>query len=445
MALVAPIRIRVQTKPKLRLRVIPRLIPLNATVEVGTTTTLPPGSPANVTNSGTDSAVILNFALPQGPQGTAGTNGTNGSNGLPGVVQSVVAGSGISVNSADPANPVVTATAGALEATIHAATSKATPVDADEFALVDSAASFGLKKLTWANLKATAKTYFDTLYQPLLATLTSWGAITRASGFDTFAATPSSANLRALLTDEVGTGAAYFVGGALGTPASGTATNLTGLPISGITGFATNMATWLAGGTSAQLAATMTDETGSGALVFATSPTLVTPILGTPTSGTLTNCTGLPVAGITSSTSTALGVGSLEVGNASDTTISRSAAGIIAVEGVPLFSNIPQNSQSAAYTLVLADAQKHILHPSADTTARIFTIPANSSVAFPIGTAVTFVNQASGGVITIAITTDTMRLAGAGTTGSRTLAANGIATALKLTATEWIISGTGLT
>lgn len=106
---------------------------------------------------------------------------------------------------------------------------------------------------------------------------------------------------------------------------------------------------------------------------------------------------------------------------------------------------VPQNSQSAAYTLVASDAGKHILHPSADTTARTFTIPANGSVAFPIGTVVTFINQDSAGVITIAITTDTMRLAGAGTTGSRTLAANGIATAIKLTSTEWIISGTGLT
>ena len=104
-----------------------------------------------------------------------------------------------------------------------------------------------------------------------------------------------------------------------------------------------------------------------------------------------------------------------------------------------------QNSQSAAYTLVLADSGKHILHPSADTTARTFTIPANSSVAFTIGTAVTFINQNGGGVITIAITTDTMRLAGTGTTGSRTLAANGVATAVKITSTEWIISGTGLT
>jgi hypothetical protein len=104
-----------------------------------------------------------------------------------------------------------------------------------------------------------------------------------------------------------------------------------------------------------------------------------------------------------------------------------------------------QNSQSAAYTLVLADTGKHIFHPSADTTARTWTIPANASVAFPIGTAVTFVNQNAAGVITIAITSDTMRLAGAGTTGSRTLAANGVATAIKITSTEWIISGTGLT
>jgi hypothetical protein len=111
-----------------------------------------------------------------------------------------------------------------------------------------------------------------------------------------------------------------------------------------------------------------------------------------------------------------------------------------------LFSNIPQNIVSGAtYTLVATDAQKHILHPSSEGGARTVTIPANASVAFPIGTAVTFVNQNGAGVLTISTTTDTMRLAGPGTTGSRTLAANGIATAIKLTATEWIISGTGLT
>ena len=123
-----------------------------------------------------------------------------------------------------------------------------------------------------------------------------------------------------------------------------------------------------------------------------------------------------------------------------------SVATTTTINGVVIgYREIPQSSQSAAYTLVAGDAARHIFHPSADTTARTWTIPANAAVAFPIGTAVTFVNQVSAGVITIAITTDTMRLAGPGTTGNRTLAANGIATALKVTAAEWIISGTGLT
>lgn len=130
-------------------------------------------------------------------------------------------------------------------------------------------------------------------------------------------------------------------------------------------------------------------------------------ILGTPTSGNLSNCTadGTNVVG---------------------------------------FRHIPQNSQSADYTLVLADAGKHILHPAADISARTFTIPANSSVAFPVGTSVTFINENGAGTVTIAITTDTMRLAGTVASGSRTLAANGIATAVKITSTSWIISGSGL-
>jgi hypothetical protein len=108
------------------------------------------------------------------------------------------------------------------------------------------------------------------------------------------------------------------------------------------------------------------------------------------------------------------------------------------------FRSIPQNSQSANYTLVLADAGKHIYHPASDANARTFTIPANSSVAYPVGTAITFINRTSQ-VVSIAITTDTMYLSSAGTTGTRSLAQWGSATAVKITSTEWLISGSGLT
>jgi hypothetical protein len=84
---------------------------------------------------------------------------------------------------------------------------------------------------------------------------------------------------------------------ALGTPTSGTLTSCTGLPIStGVSGLGANVATFLGTPTSANLASAVSDETGSGSLVFATSPTLVTPALGTPSSGTLTSCTGLPLS-----------------------------------------------------------------------------------------------------------------------------------------------------
>ena len=138
-----------------------------------------------------------------------------------------------------------------------------------------------------------------------------------------------------------------------------------------------------------------------------TSPTLTTPVLGTPSSGTLSSCT---------------------------------------VDGTDAvgFRNIPINSKSAAYTTVLADSGKVIFHPSTDANARTFTIDSNANVAYPLGTAITFVNMTSE-VVTIAITSDTMYLSSAGTTGSRTLAQYGSATAIKMTSTTWIISGSGLT
>lgn len=107
------------------------------------------------------------------------------------------------------------------------------------------------------------------------------------------------------------------------------------------------------------------------------------------------------------------------------------------------YTGMPQNAQSVAYTLVAADAGKTIVHPITDNNARTFTIPANATVAYPVGTTITFINMIN--TVTVAITTDTMYLAGAGTTGSRTLAAYGVATAVKVSSTSWIISGNGLT
>lgn len=107
------------------------------------------------------------------------------------------------------------------------------------------------------------------------------------------------------------------------------------------------------------------------------------------------------------------------------------------------YKGIPVNEQSAAYTLVIGDQGKTIVHPITDNNPRTFTIPNNGSIPFPVGTAITFINMIN--TVTIAITTDTMYLAGAGTTGSRTLAAYGMATAVKVTSTSWIISGNGLT
>lgn len=100
------------------------------------------------------------------------------------------------------------------------------------------------------------------------------GVSSLAAGAVDFLQTPTSANLRSLVTDEVGTGALYFVGGALGTPASANLANATGLPVAGgISGMGANVAAFLADPTSAKLAAALTDETGTGAAVFATHPT----------------------------------------------------------------------------------------------------------------------------------------------------------------------------
>jgi hypothetical protein len=101
----------------------------------------------------------------------------------------------------------------------------------------------------------------------------------------------------------------------------------------------------------------------------------------------------------------------------------------------------PQAEHSADYTLVLGDAGKLIYHDSG--SGHTWTIPANASVAYPLGTRIVFVNRNGSASVTIAITSDTLRLAGSASTGSRTLAANGMAEAIKTNTTEWYITNLG--
>ena len=120
-----------------------------------------------------------------------------------------------------------------------------------------------------------------------------------------------------------------------------------------------------------------------------------------------------------------------------DQDVTITATGTIAADTIG-YRGLPQNSQTASYTLALSDAGKHI----SITTGGV-VIPANGSVAFPIGTTIVVFNN-SGSNQTISITTDTLRQAGTANTGSRTLAQYGLATCVKVTSTVWVISGAGL-
>jgi len=247
-------------------------------------------------------------------------------------------------------------------------------------------------------------------------------------------------DLTQTLTNKTIAGASNTLTVRLGSDVSGT------LPVAnggtGITSFGTGVATFLGTPSSANLAAALTDETGSGLAVFNNSPSFITPTLGVATA-TSVNKVALtaPASGSTLTIAdgkTLTASNSLTLVGTDSTTMTFPPASVSVG-----YLNIPQVSKSINYTTVLADSGKHIFHPASDDNPRTYTINSNANVAYEVGTAITFVNLIN--TITIAITSDTMYLAGVGSTGSRTLAAYGSATALKVNTTAWVISGVGLT
>jgi hypothetical protein len=210
-----------------------------------------------------------------------------------------------------------------------------------------------------------------------------------------------------------------------------TGTGLTGGPITG-TGTISLANTAVAAGSygSSTSVATFTVD-AQGRLTAAANATISSITLGNAT---------LTVGGTTST------VGNLTLNNVTINSGSINAnvtAATVDSVNVVGYMGLPQNSQNGNYNVVIGDAGKHIFHPAGQAAAT-YTIPANSNVAFTVGTAITFVNL-SANAATIAVTNDTMYLSTAGTTGNRTLAQYGVATAIKIGSTSWIISGNGVT
>jgi hypothetical protein len=231
-------------------------------------------------------------------------------------------------------------------------------------------------------------------------------------------------------------------------------------------------------GSSDDLAGIISDESGTGVLAFTTSPTFTTPALGTPSAVTLTNGTGLPVSGISASTSDAIGVGTIELGHASDTTLSRSSAGVLAVEGTAVLlsggalgtpssvtltngTDLPVSGITASTSDAIGVGTIELGHATDTTLARassgVVTIEgvnvvttsstdtlSNKTLTAPKFADLGFIADANGNELiildTVASAVNEVTLANAATTGTPTLTASGGDTDISL---NLVAKGTG--
>lgn len=211
-------------------------------------------------------------------------------------------------------------------------------------------------------------------------------------------------------------------------------------------------------GSSADLAGIISDESGTGVLAFTNSPSFTTPALGTPSAVTLTNGTGLPVSGITASTSDAIGVGTIELGHATDTTISRVSAGLVAVEGVnvvtetatqtlsnktlttPVISSI---TNTGTLTLPTTTGTLALTSDITVTDTSTSTL-SNKTLTAPKFADLGFIADANGNELiildTVASAVNEVTLANAATLGTPTLTASGTDTDISL---DLVPKGTG--
>jgi hypothetical protein len=174
-------------------------------------------------------------------------------------------------------------------------------------------------------------------------------------------------------------------------------------------------------------------------LTLATNKVLGRATAGTGAAEELSIGTALSISGGTLAVTTVPaangGTGLTSPGTSGNVLTSNGTGWTSAAVSAPV--NYAQNIQTSNYTLVLGDAGKQIFHPASDANVRTFTIPANSSVAFPIGTVVLFTVENAGTQVNVAITSDTL-VNGTGLTGTQPVLPNNTLMCVKVTATKWM-------